>query len=95
LLAVDQAAVSGHFFLEKAVGKGNKNNRRREATDTVEVQGYVVRAYDLYEKNPSWSQEKLAHEMGLDPGQFSRLLDKWELPGEPYPWRSIDRKGIT
>ena len=95
LVAVDEAATRGYFFLEKAVGKGNKNDRRREATDTLEIQSFIVVAYDLWTKNPSWSQEKLAHKLKINPAQFSRLLDKWEIPGEPYPWRSIDRKGLT
>ena len=94
LVAVDEAAERGYFFQEKGSGKGRRGDRHREYGDRADIQK-IVRACELYAENPSWSQEKLAHELGIDPGQFSKLLDKWELPGEPYPWRSIDRKGVT
>jgi len=91
LRAVDVAAKRGHFYTEKALGRGKLNARRQEAADKTEIQTYVVGAMDLWEKH-QWSQDKIAHELKIDPARLSRILKKWEILGEPYPWKRIDPK---
>src|SRR4051812_852031 len=69
LMAVDLAAKRGHFYTEKALGRGKLNARRQESGDRTEIQTYVVGAIELWEKNPSWSQEKIAYELKIDPAR--------------------------
>ena len=93
LSAVDLAAETGRFYSKTAVGSGKKSDVRRKDTDTTEILNQIMAAYELFDKNPTWSQEKIALELGLDRGRFSLILKKHKLPDETYPWRAVDRKG--
>jgi len=95
LEAVDIAARRGHFFTRRGQGRGSSGDVRRRAADNREVQVIIGNAVEIYEREPGLCQNDLADRVGIDRGQFARILNKWEKALGPYAWRRKDAEART
>ena len=87
LEAVDAAAQRGYFSSEVAKGRGKNNDKKSQSADATELHTYIGRAFELWERNPTLSQGKMALELKVDPARFVRILKKWGSIMGPYPWK--------